>query len=1516
MKRRIVLILIIVGILGMIVGGTLWYLKKRNPATVYSHAEVAMRAGKYDKAEKLVDKYIDAHPDDWNGYYLLAEVYTGQGRYEDARIQLEELQAKEQTLKPDMYKLFTLLEKTYGFPAREFLKVAEATTPIDKLQEAIEKMRKGNEILSGIHTEEQHRALEVQDGIARNKAFMSDFLFQIANRYRSEAEIAEAAGENELGETRRTQYSETLQEAKREAHDAIRLYLAVVSQDPSRDTAAENLAKLCVKPGNREFLPAARQAILTAKDANPVAKMELIVDTLKSNEYGLPTPASEILQAARKLDMLLEQYPNQEQILFQRARCAFSLSDFSTVEELLGKLFKNKPRHRDARLLEARMMHARGQTTEAEGKLFSLKGEYRDWIEAHLVFAKVASSAGKEGRARGAMRQVIEMDPTNANALRFLAYSLLREGLFEEAFMDAQSYYNAHPDDPAALELYVQSAIGTGKVSEARRVLDKTKADYASDPVLLYEVAEGYGMIKDKAKQRASFRVVAECTPTGVLDRVCVFRAMLLLGRNAEAEALLLDAIRSSSAHPEFHYLLGQVYEETGDTLQAIEQFRQAVELDSTNDTYRLSLAETYLSIGDVDECKNVLDKVSHTDARANKIRLKIKLIQGEPIYSEEALAQSEGSESVMFAVACLKSGDPNRCIAICTSELARNPEDVHVRDILGRAYLALGRKDQCYEQWKEILKVSPGQLVNYLRLARLLIRDHSVPEVAEKLASISNTRPELIELTKGWLFTYLGKPSSALDVYERLVRRPEVPVVIRSRVRFTMAEILGKQRRWKEAIAVLDGARDGNIYQNRSDVLKAKLLIADQQLPRAEALLEALRADARERRNAAVLRRVAESYMDMKRYDKALTVCDDIEGLFPNDPDTYLLRGSILTILGRQAEAIQSYRRAIQCRPSRLDIYSKFAKTLDNWDQPLEALSVLDELEKFNDTGRLKALLDQGLLFTQWGLYAQAVDCYERLAALPEGDSPKIRLYLGQALAGMGRKDRARQMLKDIPEYSGEYTQAQLLLVLLADETEEKLAILRRLEAAQADPVEILGTRMKVLQDAGRADESVRMFRSFLNDYPQGQPFPAELHHVALGTVLHAKDREASLDLVQEIVRRQELPVWSYIAVLLSADTQPGDAVAMLPEDTNKSGLYDALLGVCLSRQNGDAQAAQLWFDRFKKIDEQFGQRESARPIPSSYKILVYLAMGATSKAKAELEAFRSENIIDRSVAADFIDYVESNAASGRAEAAELLKASVAIDLLALDLGKSWAMELLKNRPKCQWAASLLLASNMDESTLRQVHEILQPKNTVLARTVEAEHLVWTRQFTKAASIYGQLAREGQGRESFLFRQGTALENAGQFAEALQVYQQVWESTRNPIAANNASYLVSELAGGNEIELAKAKLWIDQAVKASPDVWAFRDTRGWICYLQGNYDQACKQLRRVIKELPDSPEVHYHLGMAESAQKNDKLARWHLEAAVQLGHTRQNGSDDLTPSERKAIERAEAALAKIEPGQ
>lgn len=108
---------------------------------------------------------------------------------------------------------------------------------------------------------------------------------------------------------------------------------------------------------------------------------------------------------------------------------------------------------------------------------------------------------------------------------------------------------------------------------------------------------------------------------------------------------------------------------------------------------------------------------------------------------------------------------------------------------------------------------------------------------------------------------------------------------------------------------------------------------------------------------------------------------------------------------------------------------------------------------------------------------------------------------------------------------------------------------------------------------------------------------------------------------------------------------------------------------------------------------------------------------------------------------------------------------------------------------------------------------------------------------------------------------------------------------------------LLSETPGSAEVMIKLAALYIDQfdqlnkayelASKAralAPVDPIIADTLGWICYKQGNYQQALELNREAAAKLPHNPEVQFHLGMANYAMDQAAEARVAFKKAVAAG--------------------------------
>ena len=120
--------------------------------------------------------------------------------------------------------------------------------------------------------------------------------------------------------------------------------------------------------------------------------------------------------------------------------------------------------------------------------------------------------------------------------------------------------------------------------------------------------------------------------------------------------------------------------------------------------------------------------------------------------------------------------------------------------------------------------------------------------------------------------------------------------------------------------------------------------------------------------------------------------------------------------------------------------------------------------------------------------------------------------------------------------------------------------------------------------------------------------------------------------------------------------------------------------------------------------------------------------------------------------------------------------------------------------------------------------------------------------------------------------------ERTSEFAKAKAAYEKLL--SRKPDFApvlNNLAYLYAERLG----EVDKARDLAQRARVLQPGDAAIADTLGWILYKQEDYKQALALLEESARNLPDDPEIQFHLGMANYMMGRTEEARTAFRKAV-----------------------------------
>ena len=1521
--RRIVLVSIVAAVVGGLGVGTWWYLRQRGgpaPSRLLAQAKLAVKASQFAKALDLAGRYIVIHPEDWRGYFIQATAYNRLGRYAEAREPL----AKAAELNPAEIAVPLALANTYAFPARQLLAASGASEQIPRLREAVELLGEVDEVLSGVQAAEEPDKLEIDQYLGLNQMHLASAQLTMGRKLQEQAETAAAARAVELEEAKRKESRAALAAAERARRRATQTLLDVVLRDASRARAARGLINLCVENDDRAALDKARGAIMALDRPPSVPAAMIAMYDLRSSlqaDIDADRGQREIAETCRVVDRLLKQDPDRVEVKLARAELALMALDYETAERLCQEILKRDPRQRQARLLLSGSLLRRNDVARAERELFMLITDFPPWADAHFAYARATMRSGKKELAREAMRKVTQLQPGHAEACKYLAETLLEDGFCEQAFVDAQAYHKAHPDQPAAIDLFVESARRTNRIELARSALRQTASGCGDRAEVLMAVSEGCARLGDADQAAALAGKVAGMTPSTTAETFAVARANAAIGKTAAAVAMLKAAIARRPKSAAAHFELARVCSQAGRSVVALSHCRQAVRLDGENLAYRLALAREFFDIGLLDECqgqcREILKREPHHHG-ASLLISQVRIISGDGISPAEVLEQARSNRQAGLALAAayLSGDQPRKCLELCRAELDRAPDNLDARLLLGQAHVLLGESDQAVQQWRMLLSSAPDRLPVYLGIAALLGRASPPASVEAALTSIPGARRDMADLAMGWLFERSGEYASAAETYGRLLGRKATPEDMRGRVRILRARCMGRAGRVEEAIAELQEPRLSQAWRPRAALAKADLLIDSGRAAEAEQVLSELSETSSARADQETLERVVSLYVRMGRHEKALAACDKLAEMLPNEAGPCHLRADVLVAAGRGQDAIKWCREAIRRQPADFAAHLMLVEALDAELQPAEALHVLERMASAGPVGRSLALFHRARLLGRWGLRTTAAESLDRLVEADGGHNPRLQVALARVFMDLGCRQRARELLAGTPEHARRSWPARLLAAELAETTEEKLRVLRSVPRPGRGGEEAVAGEMAVLLPAGQGGEALRAYQAFADDHPGragASPRLTFLRLKAMVSMDHPGAVQASLLAARRLRRGPCRQIAALLLADRSADEAGRAALAEVLAPAGEADLHDAAIGLAAACAAG-GEETDKWCRLVLEISQRPGSTGGPDPAPAAYSLLAAVAGGRAAHARTLLATCPLAGGIDSDVVAEFVAGAE-NDADRAAEAAELLKASVALDLQLPALASRRAMGALKSRPTCQWAALLAVQCQDGPAARREVLALLRPEDCPLALRLRAELLEHQRQYDKAAETY-RLAAASSNDPALLCRQAVAMERAGSAAEALTLYRRILKARPGPVAANNAACILSQLSPKDPVSLSEAAALAAAAVQAAPDAPAFRDTKGWIACLRGRHADALGDLRRAVRGLPDSPDVHYHVGVAEAAAGSKDLARWHFAEAGSIGSRLSAAGGPVSASSTKAIALARAALADLRAPQ
>lgn len=1358
------------------------------------------------------------------------------------------------------------------------------------------------------HRATSNRALFLQEAKKRLDANRPDLALQYLNQY-----LVGNSGDADALDLKAKILADSVGNSL-QALEAMPIHnqvLGIDPENPKRQDTRRRLVELNLMVGGRAKAAEALARDLIQRGASDASAHRLLARALESE--GADGNVKALEEASQEYEAAERIEPGNVDGAERLARLyRDKLNDSEKALEVLDRLLdvnrKSGSSRAAALLARARFFLDSGEAERADRELAEALNVDPSAVEVRIA---AADAANRRGDLVSAKAHVAAIAETSRNDLRVK----LVEGLIELS--------EQRPD--AAVESWRDGLLQSGGNSAeltwrlAQVLLDMGRTDDA-DPLI------------------AQYRRLIGGDEPNLYYRYLNGFSLFKKGRTGEAvkalEAIRYKAPRSLEGH--LNYVLGQCYEQSNDTLKAVDAYRQATKSNPTWSTPRLAIAnlEAAERLGDAYRTIEQGLAITPNDPRL-LVNSALLLWRQQCEIPAEKRSWSE-FEQVL--------------------ERAEKADPKALETVLLRAdYLTvLGKTETALERLETAIQGQPQSAPLWLALANLLNRTGRTKEAIETLdrAMTKSAQANFVVLRASYLLAQDRAKEARNSLLEGL---NQVPPDQRPQLWRSVGELALKQGdRASARDAFGQWAKlQPDRPEPRAALLELALSTGDATAIRAE--VEALKGIGGPQAPYWRLARIEELLHDRgstssqepgtgsyeARFNEAATLIREVESNQPYSPSGYLAEGRLAEKRGQIDQAISAYEKALKLKGGTVALGPLMALLVrEHRDDDLERIrrsvpSIPIELER---------------LATVQALKAGDKDRAEQLAAkMVEGDPQGLdaRIWQARVLNELGKPNEAESTLRLLIEaHPNDATPWLQLLMLQVSQRKLKdaAATVEQIRGqVKSDRPELLWAQCyRVVNNLERSET---YYRAALKRWPDdlvvhsaavaffeqaGRPAEAEAslrHLLKLDPSLSWASRQLALLLAS---RDGDLEAWNEALQRVGpsdrADDTPEDRLArarVLARSVNPRFRQQAIeILEALSKERPDATGVH---EQLARLLRDVGQIDQARAAAmraagdgaSPEAILLYAgillnaqafddaqrqldrldALDPDSLALAELrarvlvaqgESQKAATCLEQA----FLAHLESPEAQSIGER----MIGLLLQLKLPDTAESIARRVGKLGPRGLCTEGLFLAGRgrFDEAAARfddaaKTGDLDQAGTSalILASAPGAE----VRWLALADRYFSQALDRNPSAPDLLQKLARVRFLQGRFEEQIKLYREMIALKPTDLTfLNDMAWTLSEDLNQPEKGLEQInELLARSGVQANA-----LDTRGVILTRLGRLDEAVKDLEASVSSQPTGPS-YYHLARAYHKQG---LAS-QFEKARQLARKARLRPDELQPSER-----------------
>jgi tetratricopeptide (TPR) repeat protein len=625
-----------------------------------------------------------------------------------------------------------------------------------------------------------------------------------------------------------------------------------------------------------------------------------------------------------------------------------------------------------------------------------------------------------------------------------------------------------------------------------------------------------------------------------------------------------------------------------------------------------------------------------------------------------------------------------------------------------------------------------------------------------------------------------------------------------------------------------------------------------------------------------------------------------------PNDPDTHIAAGNLLSREQKYSEAITEMQKALTLAPNRGDAYLDLAILQAKANQPEAAEANFKKAIGLKASGSNPRLM-LAAFYQSRARYAEAEQQVQQMIVADPKDT-KAREAMAKLYLAQGKKAETEAFLKQVKQDFPEDSEGYRMLgdfYFLTGEMDKALTEYESLYHAHPKDLVVEKNYIQLLLLKNRVDEAQKINEAVLKSHPndaEGLTYRSEIQ------LAKGKPSDAIQTLQSVLSNNPSMPAAHYQLGLALAQTGNFDRAAGEWHESVRLQptieAYRALAVYALQKHD----MAGMEQDGAGIIALEPGS-------PDGYAMRSLALMTQRQYAGAEQDARKAMELAPQSGAG----YLEMGNLCFMqhqfSEAEGWFKQALSRDPNSTDalqgLVNSYSLE--KKPQQAFDAANQQIAISPSNSSFYDILGSLYlnrkdypnaiaalKKSVELSKTNADAYLKLGRvekatgALDEALATCANASRDNPQEAAFYMLAGSIYEDKHDLMSARKAYETALRlKPDDPLASNNLAYILLETGGNADIALPLAQT----ARRALPELSNVADTLGLAFYQKGVYSSAISMFQEALRlsaknKEPENPLYHYHLGMAYAKAEQPGLAKQQLERVLKIDPNYSDAAD------------------------